>query len=101
MITIDKSIVKVVNSYVKKQFDDLEIVGIECEYVVSLWDENTYNPFKKVNIVIKNDIGFNIDKFREIIFIIGDSGRLVSSEDISNIPLSLNIDFKILEETLS
>ena len=61
MITIDKSIVKVVNSYVKKQFDDLEIVGIECEYVVSLWDENIYNPFKKVNIIIKNDIGFDID----------------------------------------
>ncbi len=99
MTQIDKSIVKVINSFVNKTIKGFEIVGIEFQKGVTLWGEYEMQEERltKANILIKQSRELSLDEAKEIIFQIGDSGRLVSNKDISNIPLSLNIDFKILD----
>ena len=47
-------------------------------------------------IFIKKQKELSLDELKEIVFQIGDSGRIISNSDVSNIPLSINIDFKIL-----
>ena len=99
MTQIDKSIVKVINSFVNKTITGFEIVGIEFQKGATLWAEYEMSEERltRANILIKQNRELTLDEAKEIIFQIGDSGRLVSSKDISNIPLSLNIDFKILD----
>jgi len=99
MTQIDKSIVKVINSFVNKTIKGFEIVGIEFQKGTTLWAEYEMQEERltKANILIKQSRELSLDEAKEIIFQIGDSGRLVSNKDISNIPLSLNIDFKILD----
>ena len=99
MTQIDKSIVKVINSFVNKTINGFEIVGIEFQKGATLWGEYEMQEERltKANILIKQNRELTLDEAKEIIFQIGDSGRLVSNKDISNIPLSLNIDFKILD----
>lgn len=99
MTQIDKSIVKVINSFVGKTITGFEIVGIEFQKGATLWDEYEMSEERltRANILIKQNRELTLDEAKEIIFQIGDSGRLVSNKDISNIPLSLNIDFKILD----
>lgn len=99
MTQIDKSIVKIINSFVNKTISGFEIVGIEIQKGVTLWDEYEMNEERllKADIHIKQQREITLDEAKEIIFQIGDSGRLVCDNDISNIPLSLNIDFKILD----
>jgi hypothetical protein len=50
----------------------------------------------RTDIFIKKQKEFSLDELKEIVFQIGDSGRIISNSDVSNIPLSINIDFKIL-----
>jgi hypothetical protein len=99
MTQINKSIVKVINSFVNKTVTGFEIVGIEIQKGVNLWAEYEMSEERllNTNIIIKKQREITLDEVKEIIFQIGDSGRLVSNKDISNIPLSLNIDFKILD----
>jgi hypothetical protein len=99
MTQINKSIVKVINSFVNKTVTGFEIVGIEIQKGVNLWAEYEMSEERllNTNIIIKKQREITLDEAKEIIFQIGDSGRLVSNKDISNIPLSLNIDFKILD----
>ena len=99
MIQIDKSIVKVINSFVNKTINGFEIVGIELQKGATLWCEYemTEERLTKANISIKQEREITLDEAKEIVFQIGDSGRLVCNKDISNIPLSLSIDFKILD----
>jgi|688.fasta_scaffold285009_3 hypothetical protein len=99
MTQINKSIVKVINSFVNKTVTGFEIVGIEIQKGVNLWAEYEMSEERllNANIIIKKQREITLDEAKEIIFQIGDSGRLVSNKDISNIPLSLNIDFKILD----
>lgn len=99
MTQINKSIVKVINSFVNKTVTGFEIVGIEIQKGVNLWAEYEMSEERllNANIIIKKQREITLDEAKEIIFQIGDSGRLVSNKDISNIPLSLNIDFKILK----
>jgi small nuclear ribonucleoprotein (snRNP)-like protein len=99
MIQIDKSIVKVINSFVNKTINGFEIVGIELQKGATLWGEYemTEERLTKANISIKQEREITLDEAKEIVFQIGDSGRLVCNKDISNIPLSLSIDFKILD----
>jgi hypothetical protein len=99
MTQINKSIVKVINSFVNKTVTGFEIVGIEIQKGVNLWAEYEMSEERLLtaNIIIKKQREITLDEAKEIIFQIGDSGRLVSNKDISNIPLSLNIDFKILD----
>ena len=99
MTQINKSVVKVINSFVNKTVTGFEIVGIEIQKGVNLWAEYEMSEERllNTNIIIKKQREITLDEAKEIIFQIGDSGRLVSNKDISNIPLSLNIDFKILD----
>ena len=99
MTQINKSIVKVINSFVNKTVTGFEIVGIEIQKGANLWAEYEMSEERllNANIIIKKQREITLDEAKEIIFRIGDSGRLVSNKDISNIPLSLNIDFKILD----
>ena len=99
MTQINKSIVKVINSFVNKTVTGFEIVGIEIQKGANLWAEYEMSEERllNTNIIIKKQREITLDEAKEIIFQIGDSGRLVSNKDISNIPLSLNIDFKILK----
>ena len=99
MTQINKSIVKVINSFVNKTVTGFEIVGIEIQKGANLWAEYEMSEERLLtaNIIIKKQREITLDEAKEIIFQIGDSGRLVSNKDISNIPLSLNIDFKILD----
>jgi hypothetical protein len=99
MTQINKSIVKVINSFVNKTVTGFEIVGIEIQKGVNLWAEYEMSEERllNANIIIKKQREITLDEAKEIIFQIGDSGRLVSNKDISNIPLSLNIDFMILD----
>jgi hypothetical protein len=99
MTQINKSIVKVINSFVNKTVTGFEIVGIEIQKGANLWGEYEMSEERllNANIIIKKQREITLDEAKEIIFQIGDSGRLVSNKDISNIPLSLNIDFKILD----
>jgi hypothetical protein len=99
MTQINKSIVKVINSFVNKTVNGFEIVGIEIQKGANLWGEYEMSEERllNANIIIKKQREITLDEAKEIIFQIGDSGRLVSNKDISNIPLSLNIDFKILK----
>jgi hypothetical protein len=99
MTQINKSIVKVINSFVNKTVTGFEIVGIEIQKGANLWGEYEMSEERllNANIIIKKQREITLDEAKEIIFQIGDSGRLVSNKDISNIPLSLNIDFKILK----
>jgi hypothetical protein len=99
MTQINKSIVKVINSFVNKTVTGFEIVGIEIQKGANLWAEYEMSEERllNTNIIIKKQREITLDEAKEIIFQIGDSGRLVSNKDISNIPLSLNIDFKILD----
>ena len=99
MTQIDKSIVKVINSFVNKTITGFEIVGIEFQKGATLWGEYEMQEERliKTSVSIKQNREISLDEAKEIIFQIGDSGRLVSNPDISNIPLSLNIDFKILD----
>jgi hypothetical protein len=99
MTQINKSVVKVINSFVNKTVTGFEIVGIEIQKGVNLWAEYEMSEERllNANIIIKKQREITLDEAKEIIFQIGDSGRLVSNKDISNIPLSLNIDFKILD----
>jgi len=99
MTQINKSIVKVINSFVNKTVTGFEIVGIEIQKGVNLWAEYEMSEERllNANIIIKKQREITLDDAKEIIFQIGDSGRLVSNKDISNIPLSLNIDFMILD----
>ena len=99
MTQINKSIVNVINSFVNKTVTGFEIVGIEIQKGVNLWAEYEMSEERllNANIIIKKQREITLDEAKEIIFQIGDSGRLVSNKDISNIPLSLNIDFKILD----
>ena len=99
MTQINKSIVKVINSFVNKTVTGFEIVDIEIQKGANLWAEYEMSEERLLtaNIIIKKQREITLDEAKEIIFQIGDSGRLVSNKDISNIPLSLNIDFKILD----
>ena len=99
MTQINKSIVKVINSFVNKTVTGFEIVGIEIQKGANLWVEYEMSEERllNANIIIKKQREITLDEAKEIIFQIGDSGRLVSNKDISNIPPSLNIDFKILK----
>lgn len=99
MTQIDTSIVKVINSFVNKTISGFEIVGIEIQKGATLWGEYEMQEERltRANILIKQQREISLDDAKEIIFQIGDSGRIVSNPDISNIPLSLNIDFKILD----
>ena len=99
MTQIDKSIVKVINSFVNKTITGFEIVGIELQNGATLWGEYEMieERLTRVNISIKQEREITLDEAKEIVFQIGDSGRLVCDKDISNIPLSLSIDFKILD----
>ena len=99
MTQIDTSIVKVINSFVNKTITGFEIVGIEFQKGATLWREYEMQEERliKTSVSIKQNREISLDEAKEIIFQIGDSGRLVSNPDISNIPLSLNIDFKILD----
>ena len=99
MTQIDTSIVKVINSFVNKTIKGFEIVGIEFQKGATLWGEYEMQEERltRANILIKQNRELTLDEAKEIIFQIGDSGRIVSNSDISNIPLSLNIDFKILD----
>jgi hypothetical protein len=99
MTQINKSIVNVINSFVNKTVTGFEIVGIEIQKGVNLWAEYEMSEERllNANIIIKKQREITLDEAKEIIFQIGDSGRLVSNKDISNIPLSLNIDFMILD----
>ena len=99
MTQIDKSIVKVINSFVNKTIIGFEIVGIEFQKGATLWAEYETQEERliRANILIKQSRELTLNEAKEIIFQIGDSGRIVSNPDISNIPLSLNIDFKILD----
>ena len=99
MTQIDTPIVKVINSFVNKTIKGFEIVGIEFQKGAKLWGEYEMQEDRltKANILIKQSRELTLNEAKEIIFQIGDSGKIVSNPDISNIPLSLNIDFKILD----
>lgn len=99
MKQIDKSVVKVIGSFVNKTIPGFELVGIEYQKSASLWEdyELAEERIVRTNIFVKKQKELSLDKLKEIVFQIGDSGRIISNSDVSNIPLSVNIDFKILD----
>jgi hypothetical protein len=99
MKKIDNSVVKVIGSFVNKTIPGFELVGIEYQKSASLWGDYELPEERiiKTNIFVKKQKELSLDELKEIVFQIGDSGRIISNSDISNIPLSINIDFKILD----
>jgi hypothetical protein len=99
MKQIDKSVVKVIGSFVNKTIPGFELVGIEYQKSARLWDDYELSEERiiRTNIFVKKQKELSIDELKEIVFQIGDSGRIISNNDVSNIPLSVNIDFKILD----
>ena len=99
MKKIDKSVVKVIGTFVNKTIPGFELVGIEYQKSACLWGEYEIQEERitKADIFIKKQKEFSLDELKEIVFEIGDSGRIICNKDISNIPLSINIDFKILD----
>ena len=98
MKQIDKSVVKVIGSFVNKTIPGFELVGIEYQKSASLWGDYELSEERiiRTNIFVKKQKELSLDELKEIVFQIGDSGRIISNSDVSNIPLSINIDFKIL-----
>ncbi len=99
MKQIDKSVVKVIGSFVNKTIPGFELVGIEYQKSASLWEDYELSEERiiRTNIFVKKQKELSLDELKEIVFQIGDSGRIISNNDVSNIPLSVNIDFKILD----